>query len=91
MSAVVCSSASASPWFGFSAPTGRNISAQGNALGRAGKEVRALKGRHHPQRLGWAAPSGLDVRLSVTQGVALGWYGSGLWPERQMRWEGLGI
>jgi hypothetical protein len=76
---------------GFPAPTGRDKPAQGNALGGASKRIQALKGRDNGCDVGCAAPSGLDVRLSVTQGVALGWYGSGRWPERQMRWEGLGV
>ena len=74
----------------FSAPKGHPVKAQGNARGRAGKEVRALKGRHNPPRLGWAAPSGLDIGFTLTQGVALGYHRSGRWPESQVRWEGLG-
>ena len=42
----------------------------------------ALKGRHKRHHPGWAAPSGLRFRSSATQGAALGWHGSGRWPER---------
>ena len=74
-----------------SAPKGRHMPAQGNALGGAWKNFPALKGRDNGRATRWVAPSGLGGMLSVTQGVALGWHGSGPWPERQKSFEGLGV
>ena len=70
------------------APTGRPIPAQGNALGHAVPWISALKGRSIRAAAGWAAPSGLDSVWLVSQGVALGWDGAGRWPFRADREEG---
>ena len=74
-----------------SAPKGRHTPAQGNALGSAWKNFPALKGRDNGRAARWVAPSGLGRIFSVTQGVALGWHGSGPWPERQKNFEELGV
>lgn len=74
-----------------SAPTGRSMPAQGNALGSRWKRFQALKGRDNRRAARWVAPSALGRILSVTQGVALGWHGSGPWPERQKGFEELGV
>ena len=73
------------------APTGRSMTAQGNALGFPVPGISALKGRPIKARAGWDAPSGLHSVWRVSQGVALGWDGAGLWPFRQNREEGLAV
>ena len=62
------------------APTGRPMPAQGNALGKAEREAIALKGRPTGTWDVGVALSGLETFPRPTQGVALGWHGSGRWP-----------
>ena len=73
------------------APTGRSMTAQGNALGFPVPWISALKGRPIRAAAEWDAPSGLDSFWLLSQGVALGWDGAGLWPFRQNREKGVAI
>ena len=69
-----------------SAPTGRNMTAQGNALGKHGRIiflVGAPTGRNHRNLWMLSIPPrwGLTIGLSIasSQGVALGWNISPRW------------
>ena len=60
-----------------------NMPAQGNALGSGSNWFQALKGR--PKRRRFSAQDGSPFQgfvlfYGMTQGVALGWHGLGLWP-----------
>lgn len=72
------------------APTGRSMTAQGNALGFPVPWISALKGRPITANRTWDAPSGLDDSFwLLSQGVALGCHRAGRWSFRQNREEGL--
>ena len=69
-----------------------NMPAQGNALGSGSAWIQALKGRPKWRRFSARHGSplqGFVLFHGMTQGVALGWHGLGLWPtaaERNARW-----
>ena len=50
---------------GSEALKGRSIPAQGNALGKGGRETIALKGWHSLAQAAWGAPSGLMYLISL--------------------------
>ena len=51
--------------------------ALGNALGNRIKMEASPEGAKHRRACGWVAPSGLDLRVFSSQGVALGWHVAG--------------
>jgi len=64
----------------FSAPKGRHIPAQGEALGETPPKKPALKGRDIIVDEHNVAPfQGLIQNNHLTQGFALGWYVMPLW------------
>ena len=73
------------------APTGRSMTAQGNALGVPVPCMSALKGRPITATRAWGAPSGLESFWLLSQGVALGCHGAGRWPFIQNRENGVAV